>query len=39
MIELKKLKYVKEKQKKTIISMGKVDSCTDMGRIGTGIKR
>ena len=26
-------------KKKTIISMGKVDSCTDMGRTGAGIKR
>ena len=40
MIELKKLKVRKrETKEKTIISMGKVDSCTDMGRIGTGIKR
>ena len=29
----------RETKEKTIISMGKVDSCTDMGRIGTGIKR
>lgn len=38
MLELKKLENVKEKQKKeTFISMGKTDSCTDMGRAGAGI--
>ena len=40
MLELKKLKYAKrETTKKAIISMGKTDSCTNMGRTRAGIKR